>query len=54
MQIKNEASRLRRLAAIEKKLGIEHATAYKFWKHGEYTDLYLGWKIKRGEKSLPE
>ncbi len=53
VQIKNEAGRLRRLAEIEKKLGIEHV-AYGFWKHGEYTDLYLGWKIKRGEKSLPE
>lgn len=53
VQIKNEASRLRRIAEIEKKLGIEH-TAYNFWKHGEYTDMYLGWKIKKGEKSFPE
>jgi hydroxylamine dehydrogenase len=47
VRIKTEASRLRRLAEIEKKLGIKH-TAYDFWKHGEYTDLYLGW-MRKGE-----
>ncbi|MCQ4573633.1 MAG: hydroxylamine oxidoreductase [Candidatus Brocadiales bacterium] len=47
-QIKAEASRLRRFAAIEKELGIEHQ-AENFWKHGEYTDLLLGWKIKQKE-----
>ena len=53
VQIKNEASRLRRIAAIEKKLGIDHTT-YDFWKHGEYTDMYLGWKRKDVEKSHPK
>ncbi len=45
VRIKAEASRLRRISEIEKKLGIEHV-AYDFWKHGEYTDLYLGWRRK--------
>lgn len=53
VQIKAEASKLRRLAAVEEKLGIKH-TAYDFWKHGEYTDQYLGWKIKGGDKLHPE
>jgi hydroxylamine dehydrogenase len=48
VRIKAEASRLRRIAEIEKKLGIQHA-AYDFWKHGEYTDMYLGWRIKGQE-----
>ncbi len=47
VQIKNEASNLRRLAEIEKKLGIQHS-AYDFWKHGEYTDMLLGWKRVEG------
>ncbi|OHB93710.1 MAG: hypothetical protein A3E19_04300 [Planctomycetes bacterium RIFCSPHIGHO2_12_FULL_52_36] len=47
-QIKAEASRLRRLAELEKKVGIKHKT-YDFWKHGEYTDLLLGWKRKEGD-----
>ncbi|OHC02377.1 MAG: hypothetical protein A3G17_05755 [Planctomycetes bacterium RIFCSPLOWO2_12_FULL_50_35] len=47
-EIKAEASRLRRLAAVEKKLGINHEPD-EFWRHGEYTDLLLGWKIKNGE-----
>ena len=45
IQIKDEASKLKRFAEIEKKIGIEHR-AYSFWKHGEYTDLLLGWKRK--------
>ena len=45
MQIKDEASKLKRFAEIEEKLGIKH-TAYSFWKHGEYTDMLLGWKRK--------
>lgn len=48
VQIKNEASRLRRIKAIEDKVGIKHK-AYDFWKHGEYTDLLLGWKRKEGD-----
>ena len=47
VQIKAEASRLKRFAEIEKKLGIKH-TAYTFWKQGEYTNLYLGWRRKGG------
>ncbi len=34
---------------IIEKLGIKH-TAYPFWKHGEYTDMLLGWKRKEWEK----
>ncbi|MFQ5862185.1 MAG: multiheme c-type cytochrome [Candidatus Brocadiales bacterium] len=52
-QIKAEASRLRRFAAIESKLGITHE-ADEFWKHGEYTDLLLGWKIKEGKVTSGE
>jgi hydroxylamine dehydrogenase len=47
-QIKAEASRLRRFAELEKKVGIKHKP-YDFWKHGEYTDLLLGWKRKEGD-----
>ncbi len=53
IQVKAEASRLRRFAEIEKKLGIQH-TAYDFWKHGEYTDLLLGWKRKPGDVAEAE
>jgi hydroxylamine dehydrogenase len=49
VRIKSEASRLRRIAEIEKKLGIERTAAYEFWKHGEYTDMYIGWKMKGQE-----
>src|SRR3989337_1654967 len=49
IQIKDEASKLKRFAEIEEKLGIKH-TAYSFWKHGEYTDMLLGWKRKEWEK----
>lgn len=49
VQIKDEASKLKRFAAIEEKLGIKH-TAYPFWKHGEYTDMSLGWKRKEWGK----
>lgn len=48
IQVKAEASRLRRLKAIENQVGIQHK-AYDFWKHGEYTDLLLGWKRKPGD-----
>lgn len=48
IQIKAEASRLRRMKAIENQVGIQHK-AYDFWKHGEYTDLLLGWKRKPGD-----
>ncbi len=46
LQIKDEASKLKRFAEIEEKLGIKHQ-AYSFWKHGEYTDLLLGWQRKK-------
>ena len=48
IQIKGEASRLRRIKALENQVGIQHK-AYDFWKHGEYTDLLLGWKRKPGD-----
>ena len=48
VQIKGEASRLRRIKALENHVGIQHK-AYDFWKHGEYTDLLLGWKRKAGD-----
>ncbi|MEK6634812.1 MAG: multiheme c-type cytochrome [Planctomycetota bacterium] len=48
VQIKGEASKLRRIKALEDKVGIKH-TAYDFWKHGEYTDMLLGWKRKPGD-----
>ena len=37
-KIKSEASKLRRLGAIEKQLGIEY-TPSDFWKQGEYLDI---------------
>ncbi len=37
LKIKSEASKLRRLKALEAKAGIEHVP-YDFWKKGEYTD----------------
>jgi hydroxylamine dehydrogenase len=48
IMIKDEASKLRRLATLEKEVGIEHV-AYDFWKHGEYTDLLTGYKRKEGD-----
>lgn len=48
VQIKGEASRLRRIKALEDNAGIKHK-AYDFWKHGEYTDLLLGWRRKPGD-----
>jgi hydroxylamine dehydrogenase len=48
IEIKSEASKLRRLATLEKEVGIEHK-AYDFWKHGEYTDLLTGYKRKEGD-----
>jgi len=41
IQIKAEASTLRRIARIEKELGIGHIP-YDFWSQGEYTDLLKG------------
>ncbi len=37
LKIKSEASKLRRIKALETKAGIEHVP-YDFWKKGEYTD----------------
>ena len=48
IEIKSEASKLRRITTLEKEVGIEHK-AYDFWKHGEYTDLLTGWKRKEGD-----
>lgn len=48
IQVKAEASKLRRIRALEERVGIKHK-AYDFWKHGEYTDLLLGWKRKPGD-----
>ena len=46
--IKNEASKLRRLARLEKEAGIKHIP-YDFWSHGEYTDLLNGKNRKEGD-----
>ncbi|MHC4453797.1 MAG: multiheme c-type cytochrome [Planctomycetota bacterium] len=48
VMIKSEASKLRRIATLEKEVGIEHK-AYDFWAHGEYTDLLTGYKRKEGD-----
>ncbi len=48
IDIKGEASKLRRISTLEERAGIKHK-AYDFWKHGEYTDLLLGWKRKDGD-----
>ena len=40
VKIKSEASKLRRLKALEEKAGIKHVP-YDFWKKGEYTDSLL-------------
>ncbi len=48
VDIKGEASKLRRISTLEERAGIKHK-AYDFWKHGEYTDLLLGWKRKDGD-----
>ncbi|MEK7242472.1 MAG: hydroxylamine oxidoreductase, partial [Planctomycetota bacterium] len=48
IKIKAEASRLRRFSEIEKRLGIKHE-ANSFWSHGEYTDMFLGWRRKEGD-----
>ncbi|MBI2470596.1 MAG: hydroxylamine oxidoreductase, partial [Planctomycetes bacterium] len=53
VQVKGEASRLRRIKALENQVGIKHK-AYDFWKHGEYTDLLLGWKRKPGDADKAE
>ena len=48
IQIKDEASKLRRISTLEKEVGIEHK-AFDFWKHGEYTDLLTGYKRTEGD-----
>ncbi|MBT6562901.1 MAG: hypothetical protein HON76_10275 [Candidatus Scalindua sp.] len=48
IQIKDEASKLRRISTLEKEVGIEHV-AFDFWKHGEYTDLLTGYKRTEGD-----
>ncbi len=40
LKIKSEASKLRRIKALEEKAGINHVP-YDFWKKGEYTDSLL-------------
>ena len=37
LKVKSEASKLRRLKALEEKADIKHVP-YDFWKKGEYTD----------------
>lgn len=51
IQVKAEASRLKRFKALEQKVGIDFK-AQEFWKHGEYTDLLAGWKRKEGDVDL--
>lgn len=51
IEIKTEAAKLRRFAAIEKKIGLEHKSE-AFWLHGEYSDLLPGWKRKPGDIDL--
>ena len=48
IEIKTEAAKLRRFAAIEKKIGLEHKSD-GFWQHGEYLDLLPGWIRKPGD-----
>ncbi|MBM4053433.1 MAG: hydroxylamine oxidoreductase [Planctomycetes bacterium] len=48
IEVKTEAAKLRRFAAIEKKIGLEHKSE-AFWQHGEYLDLLPGWKRKAGD-----
>ncbi|MDR4507350.1 MAG: hydroxylamine oxidoreductase [Candidatus Brocadiaceae bacterium] len=48
VEIKTEAAKLRRFAAIEKKIGLEHKSE-AFWQHGEYLDLLPGWIRKPGD-----
>lgn len=52
VDIKDEASKLRRFARLEEKAGINHVP-YDFWEHGEYTDLLMGKKRQDGDV-LPE
>ena len=40
LKVKSEASKLRRIKALEEKVGIKHVP-YDFWKKGEYTDSLL-------------
>jgi hydroxylamine dehydrogenase len=40
LKVKSEASKLRRIKALEEKAGINHVP-YDFWKKGEYTDSLL-------------
>lgn len=44
VRVKDTASRIRRLAAIEKKVGINWVPD-DFWKHGEWLDQLTGWQI---------
>jgi hydroxylamine dehydrogenase len=51
VQIKAEASRLKRFKALEAAAGVEYKPQ-PFWQHGEYTDLLSGWKRKEGDVDL--
>ena len=44
VRIKSEATKIRRLAALEKKVGITWVPE-DYWKHGEWLDELSGWKI---------
>jgi hypothetical protein len=46
--IKAEASRLKRMARLEKAMDIKHVP-FKFWSQGEYTDLLKGKNRKEGD-----
>ncbi|HHT9119894.1 MAG TPA: multiheme c-type cytochrome [Candidatus Hypogeohydataceae bacterium YC41] len=46
VDVKTQASRARRLAALEKKVGITWVPE-DYWKHGEWLDQLTGWKIVR-------
>ena len=48
IEIKAEASRLKRLAILEKAQGIKHVP-FEFWSQGEYTDLLKGKNRKEGD-----
>jgi hydroxylamine dehydrogenase len=44
VRIKSEATKIRRIAALEKKVGITWVPE-DYWKHGEWLDELSGWKI---------
>ncbi len=48
VEIKSEASKLKRLVRLEEKAGIDHIP-YDFWKNGEFTDLLKGKSRKEGD-----